>query len=292
MQNYPTIVNNIPKEKNHYSNTPEDRASVDNKIAAGNMAIGESSNLAQLCLSYSYSLEDNEKFEKYACILSVLAQAAIDNAKRTYSVDLNAEIARIKQDMDIETNKFPSFWFILQRKNKFAKSVMFNEESREKKKLKIENKTNKDLVCPMNYLFNYQFERIKPNYAEIPMDEFFVKYPLDISRRKSKQIEDLIQKYSIELYKYFSNQDMSNTYDLLQEDFDELIEKIKAIHISDKYVGLMSWLIDRAFKITPQMKQNEEVCCSNMWRNRPILLKVLYETNPHALLKCFQKQEI
>ena len=51
MQNYPTIVNNIPKEKNHYSNTPEDKALVDNKIAAGNMAIGESSNLAQLCLS-------------------------------------------------------------------------------------------------------------------------------------------------------------------------------------------------------------------------------------------------
>ena len=73
MQNYPTIVNNIPKEKNHYSNTPEDKALVDNKIAAGNMAIGESSNLAQLCLSYSYSFEDNEKYLNYACILSVLA---------------------------------------------------------------------------------------------------------------------------------------------------------------------------------------------------------------------------
>lgn len=216
-------------------------------------------------------------------------QAAIDNAKRTYSVDLNAEIARIKQDMDIETNKFPAFWFILQRKNKFAKSVMFNEESRQKKKLKIEQKTNPDLQCPMNYLFDYKFERVKPNYEEIPMSEFFVKHPLDTSHRKSKQIESLIQKYSIELSQYFMDTDENNNTFLLEEDFEELIERIKSIHISNKYVGLMSWLVDRAFKITPQMQSNKESCNSNMWRNRPILLKVLYTINPEALLKCFSK---
>ncbi len=72
MQNYPTIVNNIPKDKNKYSNTFEDKALVDNKIADGNMAIGESSNLAQLCLSYSYTYPD-QKYLDYTCILSVLA---------------------------------------------------------------------------------------------------------------------------------------------------------------------------------------------------------------------------
>ena len=150
---------------------------------------------------------------------------------------------------------------------------MFNEESRQKKKLKIEQKTNPDLQCPMNYLFGYKFERVKPNYEEIPMSEFFVKHPLDTSHRKSKQIESLIQKYSIELSQYFMDTDENNN----------------TIHISNKYVGLMSWLIDRAFKITPQMQSNKENCNSNMWRNRPILLKVLYTINPEALLKCFSK---
>lgn len=289
MQNYPTIVNNIPKEKNHYSNTSEDRAKVDNKIAAGNMAIGESSNLAQLCLSYSYSFEDNEKYLNYTCILSVLAQCAIDNAKRTFDIDLNAEIKRIKNDMDIETNKYPAFWFILQRKNKFSKSVMFNEQDKQKKKEQNVLKTNQDLKCPMNYLYNYRFERITPDYDEIPIKDFFVKHPLDVTRYKSKQIEWMIQKYSTELYQYFTFSDESCPIYILEEDFDELIEKIKKIHISNKYVGLMSWLIDRAFRITPQMQSNKQTCDSNLWRNRPVLLKVLYAINPNALLKCFSK---
>ena len=72
MQHYPTIVNNIPKEKNNYNNTARDKALVDNKIAAGNMAIGESSNLAQLCLTYTYNFDD-QKYIDYCCVLSVLA---------------------------------------------------------------------------------------------------------------------------------------------------------------------------------------------------------------------------
>ena len=73
MLDYPTIVNNVPKEKNHYSNTMEDKAEVDYKIAAANMAIGESSNLAQLGQTYWLSYGDRKYYE-YVCILSILAQ--------------------------------------------------------------------------------------------------------------------------------------------------------------------------------------------------------------------------
>ena len=72
VQNYPTIVNNIPKEKNHYDNIPEDFAKVDNNLAKSQLAIGESSNLAQLALSYTYNFDD-KKFDDYVCILSVVA---------------------------------------------------------------------------------------------------------------------------------------------------------------------------------------------------------------------------
>ena len=72
VKHYPTIVNNIPKEKNSYSSSLEDFAKIDNKLAASQMSIGSSSNLAQIALSYSYSFPD-KKYINYVCILSVLA---------------------------------------------------------------------------------------------------------------------------------------------------------------------------------------------------------------------------
>ena len=71
-KNYPTIVNNIPKEKNSYDNTLLNYAIIDNNLAEAQRAIGESSNLAQVCLTYTYNFED-KKYQDYVCILSVLA---------------------------------------------------------------------------------------------------------------------------------------------------------------------------------------------------------------------------
>jgi len=67
-----TIVNNIPKEKNHYDNTLLNYSLIDDRLSKSQLAIGESSNLAQLCLTYSYCLDDS-KYEDYVCILSVVA---------------------------------------------------------------------------------------------------------------------------------------------------------------------------------------------------------------------------
>ena len=71
-ENYPTIVNNIPKEKNSYSNELINYAIIDNNLQAANMAIGLSSNLAQLEQVYSCTFDD-KKYHDYTCILSVLA---------------------------------------------------------------------------------------------------------------------------------------------------------------------------------------------------------------------------
>ena len=71
-ENYPTIVNNIPQEKNVYSSTMMDFAAVDNKLASSQLSIGLSSNLAQVALSYSYSLPE-KKYLDAVSILSVLA---------------------------------------------------------------------------------------------------------------------------------------------------------------------------------------------------------------------------
>lgn len=247
------------------------------------MGIGESSNLAQLCLTYSYTYPD-QKYLDYTCILSVLAQVCIDNAKRTFDIDLNTEIKRIKKDMNIEENGFPAFWFILKRKNKFNKKKDKVDTSPQKI---LENpKCNRDLICPMNYLFDLQLGRM-PRHEVIPNKEFFVKYGIDVSRRKCKKVEKLIEKYSKELYSYLYSDE--NGYEILQIDFEILLEEIKELYISGTYAGLMSWLIDRALLITPQIKSNESVINSNLYRNRSILFKILYTINPSAFLSVFAK---
>lgn len=281
IKEYPTIENLIPKEKNHYENTIENYAAIDSKLAAANSSIGESSNLAQLALTYSYNYDDSS-IKDYIAILSVLAQCSIDNAKRTFDVDIVNEIKRIKRELDVEAIGLPYFWFMLKRKNKFAapkkKKKEVNEEKKEMKKL------NKSLVCPMNYVCDLRFTAPKYSKKAIPMDSFFVKHPLKHDRRRSVKVEKLIEKYEIENSKIVN---MNEGQDILDSNFEEFIEELKMTHVSKDYAGVFSFLIDRAFKITTGMKNAKTNCASNLWRNRPMLLRVLYAINPDILLSCF-----
>ena len=278
--NYPTIVNNIPKEKNSYSLSLENYAAIDNNLAAAQLAIGESSNLAQICLTYTYNFDD-QKYIDYVCILSVLAQVAIDNSKRRFDIDLTEEISRIKKDMNIKENGYPAFWSIIRRG--------FNK-----------NRINKNLVCPMNYIFDIEVGKYRNSASTLPMSYFFIKFNIDENekRRKSRKVEELIQKYSLSLYlKYqkpknenkLDDEDESDEYLLLRSDFDDLINDISCIYISKNYLGLMSWLIDRAFVITSGAKRKSSVAENTTNNNRVILLKTLYLVNKDAFLKCFSK---
>lgn len=71
-RDFPTIVNNIPKDKNKYDNRIESYIEVDNKLSHAQAAIGTSSNLAQIAQTYMFNFND-QKFVDYVCILSVLA---------------------------------------------------------------------------------------------------------------------------------------------------------------------------------------------------------------------------
>ena len=71
-ENYPTIVNNIPQDKNIYDSSMDSFAAVDNKLGGSQLNIGFSSNLAQVSLSYAHTYPD-KKYKDAVCILSVLA---------------------------------------------------------------------------------------------------------------------------------------------------------------------------------------------------------------------------
>ncbi len=262
-KHYPTIVNNIPKEKNCYTNSMADYALIDNNLSHSQLAIGESSNLAQLALTYTYNYDD-QKYKDYVCILSVLAQVSIDSAKRRYDIDIANEIRRIKRDMNIQEYGYPKFWLNIRSG--------FNKD-----------KINYDLSCPMNELSNVRFKGVNVRKGVLPISHFLNTYEVKGSRRGSRKVEKIIEKYSLELLaSQLSDED---EYLLLRSDFDEMIEDIKRVHMSKQYLSLMSWLIQRAFLLTPQAYNSH----SQTHRNKSILLKTLYEVNPSCLLQVFSK---
>lgn len=99
-QNYNTIINNIEQSKKTYNNSNKDLAELDNILAEAKSLIGETSNLAQILLSYMWDNKtkglDYKEYEDEVCKLSVYAQIAIDNAKRQYNVDINKEMISIR----------------------------------------------------------------------------------------------------------------------------------------------------------------------------------------------------
>lgn len=267
---HPTIVNNIPKEKNVYRNTMDDFATLDNRLANCQRDIGESSNLAQIAQTYACNFTDS-KYTDYVCILSVLAQVAIDNAKRCFDIQLTDEIQRIKEDMEIQRHKYPNFWKLIHPN--------INPE-----------KINPRLHCPMNCLYDLRLNRFRNTAATLPMSYFYKKFELEKDRRKSKKVEELIAKYSLHLYQYNTSgeniSDRCDDYLLLRKDFEDMVSSIRKVYLSDSYIGLMSWLIDRAFLITCNVNRNKQLK-KQLDMNRSLLLKVLFQVNSGNLLKIF-----
>lgn len=281
---YPTIVNNISKDKKKYDYSLENYAIIDNGLASAQGAIGESSNLAQLCLTYTYNStgELKEKYEGFVAILSVLAQVAIDNAKRKYDIDLMEEIERIKDEMDIENNLYPIFWKIIKDKKIKENDKKFKEE-----------KINPELICPMNYIAELRFPEFKPNNSTISIGEVMNKYKTNETdrRRKSFKVEDFIEKYSIDLLNSPCHDDDNlDDYLLLKSNFDDLISDISKIHISSSYEALFYWLLNRAFVIGSGVKSKKinGQMISKTEKNKSLLVKTLYNINKKALLNCFK----
>ena len=262
----PTVVNNIPQNKKTYKNDPLEFAKVDNLLAHSQRAIGESSNVAQICLTYTYNNKD-KKFQEYADILAVVAQICIDSAKKSYDLDLSAEISRIKQDIGVDEIGYPAFW-----------SVIRPDFSMDR--------INPELICPMNYVYNITFKRFRRKTKVIEVKDFLVKHELKTDRRKSRKVEDMIERFALEVYKFRTNEnDNDESLLVLREDFDQMIETIRSMYISKEYAGLMYWLLHRGLIIG---KNHNNV--SKLYKNRSILLATLYAVNPQVFLSCFTKE--
>lgn len=290
--NYPTIVNAIDMKKNEYNNTLESYALIDNNLASYQNAIGTSSNLAQICLTYTYNYTD-KKYEDYVCLLSVLAQIAIDNAKRAYCIDLNYEINNIKENMNIEKNGYPLFYADVQNKKRLC--IDPKKKKRKEPKKFNNNSINLDLRCPMNCIGALDVRKQNSGVnSVVPFKEFLISHKIDENdrRRKSRKVEDLIERYSMILYGYnskHSNNDGDDDYMLLKSEFENMMSEIRSIGLSGNYSGLIFWLINRAFKINGGEQKNVE---SKINKNKALLLKTLYDVNKKAFLACFKEKSV
>ena len=285
---YPTIVNNIPKDSNVYANDFCDFARIDNILAASQLAIGESSNLAQIALSYTYNFTDC-RYQDYVCILATIAQCAIDISKRTFDIDIPSEVDRIRGLMDIGSNLLPEFWVATSVRG--IKKQFKDNKARSRQMQKVKGKINHSLHCPMNAAFNISVPRIESNTHTLHMEKFFVRYGCSSDIRINKRIEALISKYSLDLYsgRVRGHLEDADGYLLYREDFEWMVNEIRSCVIPSKYASLFSWLIDRAFIITSPLSHNRHKLSTALNKNRPLLLKALYCANPQALLACFSK---
>lgn len=288
---YPTIINDIPEK----AALQTDYASVDNTLAGAKDQTGKATNLAQLCLTYSYNFPDSkEKFEAYLCILSVLAQIAIDEAKHNFSINAGSVIKRISDEIKHAELGVPVFWrHVWDRSDKRQGHEI--DESLEKKR---EKKVDKGLKCPMNYIYTKEFPdgRSSSTRDILPIGQFFIeiKEPgerLSRTIKKGNFVEALISKFGLELLNAKQNDDDDDDGNmLLRADFEDMVEEIKG---SRNFVSsaLCSFLIARAFGITLRSRRKrlgvKEFVKTQ--KNKSLLLKTLSTVNPDGVSACFKK---
>lgn len=272
---YPTIINDIGlKGNSEYKKDMESYAEMDSKISSSQYAIGEASNIAQLALSYYYDGGSKSKeLEDVFIICSVLAQVAIDSAKRVFDINVNSELLRLSNLTCMQPEdgkKYPVFYAKVQEQKMKGK----------KKKKAIEESKISEFNCSMEILSDIIEENVIDlrKYRElIPytcnLNTVF-KYKTDRSRdsKQYKKVISIVQEYDRETKRLdMSKSDYSKNVDNL---FDSCMIKLRNLTINK---STMYSLIAYAFA------NNGDV--------RDRILTVLYDKDPKKFLSCFKKTE-
>lgn len=228
VEKYPTIVNQVPQLKGAlYGNTLEDYARMDNDINKYQRGIGQSSNVAQLALSYYFDSETRDiELANVFIIMSVLAQLYIDSAKRLFEVDLNKELDRISNlPCMSKEKKFPKF---------FAEIKKSKVDSKEEK-ARIGKRTT-FYECPMGIVANILDEEIK--YKRVNgklislMDIFDRQKYTKYNANQISKIEQLILDYESKM-KALAINCTKEEYEIQAEEcVEEMLEELRKMNIS------------------------------------------------------------
>lgn len=272
---YPTIINDIGlKGNSKYKKDMKSYAEMDSKISASQYAIGEASNIAQLALSYYYDGgSESKELEDVFIVCSVLAQVAIDSAKRIFDINVNSELARLGSLPCMQPEdgkKYPVFYAKVQEQKNAGK----------KKKKEIRESEIREFNCAMEILA----EIIEENVIDLRKHKELIPYTCNLNTvfqyktdriRDSKQykkIISIVREYDREVNKLdISDSDYSKDVDNL---FDNCMVKLKNLSINK---STMYSLIAYAF--------------ANNGDIRDRLLTVLYDKDDKKFMSCFKKTE-
>lgn len=272
---YPTIINRIPlKNSSLYNMDMASFAEMDYKIARSQNDIGTTSNLAQLALSYYFdgrAADREDELQDIFVICSVLAQVAIDSAKREFNVSVGSELGRLNKVVaEIGENingsrKYPRF---------------YAGHMKMKGKCEItENQVGK-FNCPMDIVYDLVDEmtidsRVNKEYQTrtIPVDSLLLPYNKgDANRKQYQKIVSEIEAYDAKVKNLDkAAEDYSEKISYL---FEQTADRIRKHTIKQ---DTMMRLVDKAF---------HDPCLSRM---RSRLLTLLYDNNLQNFLSCFVK---
>jgi hypothetical protein len=298
---YPTIVNDLKESNITYENTKLAYAEMDNKFAKSRMSIGESSNLAQLAMTYYWSNPSTKDLYDNFVILSVLAQVAIDSCKREFEVDPIKEINRIK-NMDcmvhVINNKqnntsktkcnLPEFMKYTKEipLSKNGTEIPYEEvkENRDKLKLRI----NKNLKCPMNWLEEVLDEiQMADNSNTTPTEDFFIKMNGYGNNRQMSKIREIVEGYDTYIKQVIKMELVDSEFFMeISDETSKIINELKKIKVGN--IITFNRIIETALGLEKN-RNKDYYKVDNKYTRK--LLNLLYKANKEKFLLNFTKKE-
>lgn len=287
---FPTIVNALKESGIKYNNTMSEYAKMDNKFAKAQMGIGESSNLAQLAMTYYWTKPSKELYDNFV-ILSVLAQVLIDGCKREYEVDGVAEIKRIRKMECMNPERdFPMFM-------KYTRDIPITKNGKprdyasiKQDKDKLKDRLNWHLYCPMNCLLA-ALETIQgmSKTRTTPTQNFLVKVKGRADHRQMGKIRAYADECSYQSFLILkSDEDFELKIEYMEQLYNDMCNKLSKIKITNDKT--FNRLIEMAFStenhFNSKAEKNAYSRCSRT------LLKLLFRMDKERFIKNFLAQKM
>lgn len=289
-KSFPTVVNKLNESGLTYQNTMKEYARMDNKFAKSRIGIGESSNLAQLAMTYYWTKKSKELYDNFV-ILAVLAQVIIDGCKREYEVDAIEEIKRIKKlpcmrqyvevrdkNGDVKNVKrdFPMFM-------KYTKKIQYTKNGKERErsvikeeKDKLKSRISDSYDCPMNDLQDALGSvKFTSSTNTIPTVNFIKQITGKANLRQMSKITSYAQELEL-----MSKENMDDDEIILYcNRYEEMLHDLRKIKV--KNPKTINRLIEIALNTSTMGRKKEY---SRYTRN---LLKLLHDTDTKLFLDNF-----
>jgi len=303
-------VNDVSESSLTYGNTLSEYARMDNILASSRLAIGWSSNLAMLSLTYYWTelakgnQADGDKLKEYYdifVILAIAAQIGIDSSKRVYSVSAQEEVIRIQNlpcmqyiryEIDVNGKKkkykydLPKFMKYVREPAHTKDGNLIPYEVVKKNKTKLNKRINPEFICPMNWLVEcLDRTRIRDHSRTntVSIKEFFIKENGRANYSQMSKIRKLIDEYD-GYVRTISNDSDDETTKTVMLKTEEIIEAIRGVKMG---AATINRLIETALGIEDINGLFKDIQGLNK-KYRRRFLNYIYRSNQEYFLKCFK----